>query len=310
MRPFVHPLRLIHRWLALAVSPFLLLIILSGMILAFRPILSAAPAGGVNVSTLVAAMDQADPHGHAASLEFSADGRSLQLRSRRSGPDGLFDAASGVQTGELGFDLFAFARSLHEGLLIHANWLITLVTIVTVFLIGSGLFLGWRRLRNTWSGWHAALGWLALPLVLLTPLTGMLMALHIGSARMPYHESGGRPLSLAAAIEIASHEVNLTRLVSARSFRRGSVMLAVQDGAGTKQYLVSDRGGVQPNAGPGWIRMLHEGTWAGAWSGVLTLLSVVPLLGLWFTGLVPWLRRARQAGEQSSTHPKNMASEA
>lgn len=309
MRSSPCSLRQIHRWLALAVSPFLLLIIVSGMVLAFKPILATAPAGGVDVPALIATLDRIDPHGRAGSLEFSVDGHSLEVRSRRSGPNGRFDAISGVQTGDAGFDIYAFARGLHEGLLIHAKWLVTLVTIITVFLIGSGLSLGWRHLRNSWSGWHAGLGWLALPLMVLTPVTGMLMALHVDSTRPVYHDVE-RPLSIASALEIASHELDLRQLVSASDSRHGTVMLTLKEGAGSARYLVSDPGGVQRNAGSGWIRMLHEGTWAGAWSGVLALLSAVSLLVLWITGMVPWLRRARPMKSGYSINAGDMTGKA
>lgn len=309
MRSSPCSLRQIHRWLALAVSPFLLLIILSGMVLAFKPILATAPTGGVDVPSLLATLDRVDPHGRAGSLEFSGDGHSLELRSRRSGPNGRFDATSGVQTGEAGFDIYAFARGLHEGLLIHAKWVVTLITIITVFLIGSGLSLGWRRLRNNWGGWHAGLGWLALPLVVVMPVTGMLMAFNVGSARPAYHDVG-RPLSIASALEIASHELDLRQLVGASSSRHGAVTLTLKEGAGNARYLVSDPGGVQRNAGSGWIRMLHEGTWAGAWSGVLALLSAMSLLVLWITGMVPWLRRARPMKAGYSINPGDMAGKA
>lgn len=306
MRTYVHTLRQIHRWLAIAVSPFLFLIIVSGMILAFQPILAVSPEGGSTPAGLLAALQQADPAGRATSLAFVENGRAFELGSRHNGPAGRFDAVTGVQTGPAGSGFYAFARRLHEGLLVHAKWLVTAVTVMTVFLIVSGLLLGWRRLRMSWRGWHAGLGWMALPLVALTPLSGMLLALHIGNGGIAA-QGGGRPLDLAAAIEIASHETDVSHLLSARAIHRGAVVLTLREGVSTVQYVVSDRGGVQRNPGQGWIRAIHAGTWAGAWSGIFTLISVLPLLGLLVTGLVPWIRRSRAGTTGGHQNIRTMA---
>jgi sulfite reductase (NADPH) flavoprotein alpha-component len=39
------------------------------------------------------------------------------------------------------------------------------------------------------------------------------------------------------------------------------------------------------------VQELHAGTWAGAWSGALNLLSALVLMGITGTGLYGWLRR-------------------
>jgi sulfite reductase (NADPH) flavoprotein alpha-component len=289
MRSLLPSLLKLHRWLALVTAPILLLIILSGVVLAFKPIVEGGARSPVDVPVLITSLNKADPRGRAGSLSMAADGRSFELRSRGPGPSGRFDAASGVKTGELGFDLFAWARNLHENLLIGANWLVTLVTIVSVLLIVSGLLLGWRTLRHTLSGWHAGLGWLGLPLVALTPVTGLMMALHLGMPQLPFYE-GGHPQPIARVLEIASGQTDLTRLSLARNFRRGAVMLTVQTDTRPVQLLVSGAGELQA-VSPSWVRMLHEGNWAGAFSGVLNLFSALPLLGLLITGVLGWWRR-------------------
>jgi sulfite reductase (NADPH) flavoprotein alpha-component len=51
--------------------------------------------------------------------------------------------------------------------------------------------------------------------------------------------------------------------------------------------------------GHGLTRELHEGTWAGAWSGALNLVSALGLGTLLATGVVAWWRRRTQARARS-----------
>jgi sulfite reductase (NADPH) flavoprotein alpha-component len=296
MRSLIPALLKAHRWLALIVSPFLLLIVLSGMVLAFKPILGGQVVRSVNVPRLLVALNKADPQGQARVMTVSADGTHFVLRSRAIGPSGTYDIQSGEKTGEVGFDIFELARNLHESLLVQANWLVTLVTVISVIVMISGFLLGWRTLRNTLTGWHSGLGWLAWPLAALTPVTGLLMALHLGMPRLPNY-AAGTPQPIARSIEIASRRTDLNGLTMARSFRGGAVMLAVQSGSQPVQYLVPSNGQLLGMAGPGWVRMLHEGTWAGALSGWITLLSVFPFLGLLITGVYKWWLRSRRLAQ-------------
>lgn len=297
------PLVIAHRWLTLALAPVFLLILLSGAILAFKPILqdrSAAPAV-VEARTLMEALDAVDPQGVAAMLTVLPDGKTIELKSRGPGVKGGFDIATHAPTTvDSGFDLFAVALDLHKHLLVGAGVVVEIATYVMVAILALGLFLGLPKLRNTLMGWHSGLGWLALPLVALTPVTGLLMILHIGTPTLPALEPAAQPLPLARAIEAASAQAELTGLVAARRFRQGSVLLTAATREGTMRYLVSGTGKVVPlTTGPGLVKQLHEGTWAGAWSGALNFLSASVLMGLMITGLYSWLRRQRQARRRS-----------
>ncbi len=292
MRALIPFLTKAHRWLALLTAPMLLLIMLSGMVLAFKPVVEAGARPPVDVATLTHALDQADPQHRAGVMSLSSDGASFVLSARGRGALGEFDAQSGVRKGDAGFDIFGLARNLHTNLLVGAGWLVTLTTSVTVAVFVMGFLLGWRSLRNTLSGWHAGLGWLAWPLAALTPVTGLMMAFHLGTASLPDYQAG-RPLPLAKVIDIASQQVDLSKLTQVRSFRGGAVMLTVQDAPRASLYLVTSQGELLRSGGPGWVRMLHEGTWAGAFSGFFTFASTLPLLGLMLTGLLTWWRRHR-----------------
>jgi len=117
-------------------------------------------------------------------VALSADGTLLTVKSRAPAVNGSFD----LQTHEprrAAFDVFDFALRLHKSLLVGAGFIVEIATYVMVALIVIGLLLGWPTLRNTLMGWHAGLAWLALPLVLLTPVTALLMILHLGSPVAP-----------------------------------------------------------------------------------------------------------------------------
>ncbi len=294
MSPLLRGLLKIHRWIAIVFSILFLLVIVSGMVLAFKPVVDAQTAERIAVPTLIKALNAADPAGKAGAVAIAGDASVFSLSGRGRGPSGNFDMQSGTKLSEAGFDLFSFTRRLHENLLIGADWLVTATTIAMVFLIVSGLFFGWRTLRNNATGWHLGLGWLSLPLLALTPVTGLLMAFHLGMPQLPDYTPASRPLPLAEAITIASQHADLSGLSLARNFRAGAVMLTTRTDSGNAQYIVSGQGEFRSMSGPGWVRSLHEGTWAGAWSGILTLISTFPLLGLMGTGLWTWWRRTQQ----------------
>lgn len=298
----------LHRWVALATAPFFFLILLSGMVLAFKPILQSGSDGKLETQTLLAAIARADPNAEAGVLTVSEDGERFTLESRRSGPSGTFDVQTARRTGSALPDVFEFARDLHVSLLLQARWLVTTVTLLSVLVIASGFAGKLKKFRPTLGGWHNRLGWFSIPLVALTPLTGALMALHVG---MPGHEAGsgardgaGRAgaarMSIERAIEMAAPELDLSHLTQVRTTRGGTVVISVQDGLRPTQYQVDRSGKVTSSTGPGLVRILHEGTWAGAWSGVFTLVSTFPLLGLLVTGVLKWWRRSHDKTRSKS----------
>ena len=59
----------------------------------------------------------------------------------------------------------ATARSLHETLLVDAGWLVVASTAAMLVLGLLGVLMGWPRIANTLAGWHKAMSWGLLPLV-------------------------------------------------------------------------------------------------------------------------------------------------
>ncbi|MFX8715870.1 hypothetical protein ABTM38_19570, partial [Acinetobacter baumannii] len=88
-------------------------------------------------------------------------------------------------------DIFPWARVTHERLLGQA-WLVTSSTVAMVALMVLGILMGWPRLRNTLSGWHKGTAWFALPLILLSPLTGLCMAFGLTFQGTASPSTGGR----------------------------------------------------------------------------------------------------------------------
>lgn len=291
-----------HRWAALVLAPVFLLILLSGAILAFKPILQST--GGSNApidsAVVVSVLETVDPTHRARSIELAKGGQALILKANDPSVAGTYDLATRTRTVSDGFDIFAVALNLHKNLLIGAGFIVEIATYAMIAILAIGLLLGWPKLRNTLMGWHSGLGWLALPLVALTPVTGAMMTLHIGTPTLPRIERAAQPLPLARAIEVAAEQTDLSGLTMARHFRQGSVLLTVTTADGSMRYLVSGTGNVVPlTQGPGLVKELHEGTWAGAWSGALNFLAAIALMALTGTGLYSWLRRARQARRRS-----------
>lgn len=283
-----------HRWLALGLAPIFLLILLSGAVLAVKPILypgeaageSFAPASGGDV---VAALDAIDPAGKAGTVNLSTDGRSMILKSDDPAMAGTFEVATRKAAADQGLDLFVFAIKLHKQLLIGAGLLVEIATYAMVAILMIGFVFGLPRLRNTVKGWHSGLGWLALPLVVLAPVTGLLMTLHVGMPPAPPLDPGV-PIPLARAIEAVTAQGD-DRILMARRFKAGGVLVKTASSSGERFHLVQSDGQVVLSGGSGWVQELHAGTWAGAWSGAFNLLSALVLMGVTGTGLYGWLRR-------------------
>lgn len=307
----------IHRWLTVVFAPVFLLVLVSGAVLAFRPILqdlSSGTAGqepggerldGHDLAALVARLD---PQGRMHGLAIGAGRRSVTLFDR-AGKGHTYS----LQTGEpllssgFRFDLFAVAERLHRTLLIDADALVEIAAFAMLAIILLGPLLAWPLLRNTLRGWHEGIGWALLPVILLTPGTAVLLVL--GGGGGPHGGGGGphgppdgrsaAPMTLAQALDRAAGEIDLSGLQTAQRHQRSRVILQIAGPDGAQAYVVSETAVTPATGSHGLVRQLHEGTWAGAWSGALNLLGACALLALMGTGIVSWVQRVRQTGRRS-----------
>jgi hypothetical protein len=165
------------------------------------------------------------------------------------------------------------------------------VVIASIFamlvLIAIGLLMGWPRIRNTFSGWHQGMAWFGLPLVVLSPLTGLAIAYGV-TLSMPGPRERSEPVAIRDAVRMLGEKTDLSGLIWLRH-RGGRLLARVNEGGVFRVYQVSTRG-VMP-ASSNWPRALHEGNFAGLWSGLMVLITSFAMLGLLGTGLVIWARR-------------------
>ncbi|MDR3535262.1 MAG: flavodoxin domain-containing protein [Acetobacteraceae bacterium] len=294
----------VHRYLGLVLAPFFLVTILSGGILALEPILGVGemqPQAGVDIAALTAALPRLDPAGTARMLVMLPDGATAIARYQGGNPPVRFAIASGEAAPNLQqADIFDLVRGLHENLWVGLGVVVQFEAWAMVFLILVGPLLAWPRLRNTTLGWHIAIGWMLLPLVLFPPATEAVRTLGLGSpgpaASAP---PSVPPLALADALQRAAPAVDLTQLATVRGLRNGNVLLTTGKGWTERSWLVSRDASRPAEVPPNWPRLLHDGIWAAPWSGWVSLFAAWGLLGLLTTGSLSYWRRWQTARRRS-----------
>ncbi|NVN86698.1 MAG: PepSY domain-containing protein [Rhodopseudomonas sp.] len=284
----------LHRWITLVLSIPLAVLIVTGLILSVEPILtgSGARPGVVTAERLDAVLAKHDPEAKARTLMVRAYAGTVSIGGAQRG-DGLVhvDLASNERIespGALAGLLFA-SRRLHEHLIAGFGWLVPVSTIAMLGLILIGILMGWPRLANSLSGWHKGTGWFVLPLLILSPLTGLLMTFGITFAAPPPRPAAGTaPIAMTEAIHIVGASYDLARVSWIRP--RGGVTLARLDDGGEMRVFAVTRDGLLPTA-RNWPRLIHEGNWSAIVPAPLNVITSVAMLLLISTGLWMWARR-------------------
>ncbi|MBR9828170.1 MAG: nitric oxide synthase [Oceanospirillales bacterium] len=283
----------LHRWLALLLTPLFLLITLTGMVLAFKPVLSdlSAPpyAGAVDTVQLIKLLEKQSGQGNINMVQRSVMSGQWMI------PDmGEFQLDTAEQVGngvDRTADFFAWVKELHKDLLLDAGDLVEWVTYVMLAIMVVGVLLGWPKFSQSLIGWHQWLGVWLLPLALLLPLTAILMTLHIG--RPDYGlQQNVEQTSLVQGIRQAAVEHDLSNMTAVRRFKAGSVMIQLPE----QLLVVSGDKVTSVESGANLPKQLHEGLWAGWFSGIFNALVAGLVGGLTLTGGLSWLRRQRAAG--------------
>jgi hypothetical protein len=153
-----------------------------------------------------------------------------------------------------------------------------------------GVLMGLPRFENTLSGWHKMTAWGLLPLIMLSPLTGLFLAWGMTFASPPPASALAQdaPMPLAEAVQIVGERHDLSTLVWMRPLGRQLVARLVEEGE-YRLYAVTQAG---TTAMPrNWPRLWHEGNFAGAWSALMNVIVSVAMIGLLVTGTWIWLRR-------------------
>lgn len=278
----------LHRWITLVFALPLLAIIATGLILSFEPMTQIRGVGGAPIeATRVADLvKRYDPDGKARGLSINAAGQRVTLQGAGAPAIDLVTGES-VAAGAGLSDLFLWARGTHERLL-GQGWLVTSSTIAMVTLMVLGILMGLPRLRNTLSGWHKGTAWFALPLILLSPLTGLCLAFGLTFQGAAAPAGGGRPLLLPDAVAMVAASHDLSHVISI-GVRGGRMMARIYEDGELRAYAVGSSG---VTALPrNWPRLIHEGNWSALIASPLNVVTSIALLTLLSTGLLIWARR-------------------
>ncbi|QDL99876.1 PepSY domain-containing protein [Rhodopseudomonas palustris] len=286
----------LHRWTSLVFALPLLAVIVTGLILSLEPMLQSRglPAGVIDAARLTELIQRHDPDGKARGLAINATGQQMRLLGVGTGPIDLAtgEAAASDPTG----DLLLWARRTHERLL-GSEWLVIASTIALTMLMAIGVLMGLPRLRNSVAGWHKGAAWFTLPLLVLSPLTGLCIAFGLTFSSGP--PPARLTVKLTDAVERVAQSHDVSRLTMIAN--RGGRMIAriYQDGELRAYTFTPD--GVTPLP-RNWPRLLHEGNWSTWLSGTLNVVTSVVLLGLLITGVWLWTRRKLRRRRPPSRH--------
>jgi len=299
----------LHRWVALAFALPLVFVLGTGLILSVEPglVVGSIEPNSLTLARIETLLSQHDAAGQARSVAYRSYDKTLTIGTGQSGGK-IVDVASGeLQAGPSALaNVLVTMRRTHEALLFNLGWLVVASTAAMLALIILGVLMGWPRISNTLSGWHKAFAWYLLPLIVLSPLTGLFLAAGITFTSTPTASGAtGAPLKLAEAIQIVGRDHDLSSLVWIRPMG-GRVMARLAEDGEFRVYAVTRDGAVATPRN--WPRLWHEGNFAGAWSAFMNAVISFAMIGLLVTGLWIWLRRQlRRRGRMPRTAPRMMS---
>ena len=292
----------LHRWIALAFALPLIIVLGTGLILSFEPwlVTRAIQPGTLTAAKIDELLKKHDASGQARVLVFRSYDKTLTISAGRSGGT-VVDVGTGqAVTGPSSMaNTMVTMRRLHETLLIDASWLVVASSVAMIVLATLGVLMGWPTFSNTLAGWHKGMAFSLLPLIVLSPLTGIFIAAGISFASPPpaTAPAKGEQLRLADAVRIVGERHDLSSLVWLRP--QGSrTLVRLVEGGEYRVYAIS-RDGTTPMP-RNWPRLWHEGNFAGGWSALMNVVTSIAMLGLLGTGIWIWTtrqlrRRARRA---------------
>ncbi len=299
-----------HRWLTFIFALPLIVIMVTGLILSFEPLASsgAVRPGLLSAPRILVWLDKYDPARAATSITVRHYENIIAIGG--VGPDG--ETEVNIRTGndaqdepDWMSDLFSQSRGIHERLVFDMGWLVTASSFAMLALAALGIFMGWPRLRNTLAGWHKGVAWVMLPLLVLSPLTGLFLAYRITFVTPVTTRPTAVPVR--QAVEVLAQGHDLSGLTSLR-IRGGRMVARLWEGGELTSYIVTPTAATR--APRNWPRLIHEGNWAGSWSAALNILTSFAMIGLLVTGLWMYLRRRlRLRARKHETSPAALPAE-
>jgi uncharacterized iron-regulated membrane protein len=285
----------LHRWVALAFALPLIVVVGTGLLLSVEPWLveHSIEPNSLTPTSVERLLGQHDPNGQARSLVYRSYDKTLTIGAGRGGGTVVDTVTGDVRPGSSTLaNVLLAARQIHESLLFNLGWLVIASTAAMLVLAVLGVLMGWPRFSNSPSGWHKAMAWGLLPLIVLSPLTGLLMAAGITFTGQPA-ASGGRaaPMPLVEAVKVIGKDRDLSSLVWLRPPGGRLVARLVEDGEFASYVVTREGSAAMPR---NWPRLWHEGNFAGMWSALMNLAISLAMFGLLGTGVWIWLRRQRR----------------
>lgn len=276
----------LHRWISVIFAIPLAVLIVTGLVLSFMPIVETTgfTRGAVTQAQIEAALTKYDPQGKARALSIDSAAGTMSLRGEER-------VTVNLKTGEKAegrnaLTSFFFAnRMLHEHLVYDLDWLVPLSTAAMLISMIFGVLMGWPRITNSLSGWHKAVAWTLLPLLILSPLTGLMLTYRI-SLSPPVPRA--QPVPVADVIRMVAQKHDVSGIVSIR--RRGPrQMVVINDGTGRTVYMPTKDGLRELPAN--LPRMFHEGHFFGIWGGVMNAVLSLAFAFLLGSGMWIWAKR-------------------
>lgn len=285
----------LHRWIALLFSLPLIIVLGTGLVLSIEPwlVVKSIKPHTLTAGQVEALLDRYDPQGRAGAISHRSYDDTLTIGRPANGS--VIDLATGARQAApsaLAATLSTMRRT-HEHFLFDLDWVVIASSFAMLVLALLGVVMGWPRIANTLAGWHKATAWGLLPLIVVSPLTGLFLAYRVTFTAPPAGgPPQGAPLSLKQAVAMAGASHDLSSLVWMRSLGGRMTMRIVEDGE-YRLYTVTSTGtAALPR---NWPRLWHEGNFAGVWSSLMNLVLSLAMLGLLFTGGWIWLRRTMRS---------------
>ncbi len=279
----------LHRWTSLVFALPLLAIILTGVILSFEPMvqLTGIKPQSIDAARVVDLIKRYDPEGKARGIFINSAAQRLRFQGPGAAQIDLVSGEKVTPSGTTLADVIVWARFTHERLL-GQSWLVIASTIAMLVVMLLGIAMGPPRLRNNLGGWHKGAAWFSLPLILLSPLTGLCMAFGLTFQNGAPSAGSGRALSLPDAVRVVAKSYDLAQMISIVS-RGNNVIARIYDGGELRAFAVK-ADGLAPLP-RNWPRLLHEGNGAVMITSPVNLLISLVLLTLLSTGVLIWGRR-------------------
>ena len=292
----------LHRYIGLALAPFMVIILVTGMILAFKPILAPSISQqpvAENAAQLVQAVERLNNNNiRINSLELDQDGERFWITGGGVRSQSAYALSDGsfIGTGGMSNDFFQTVKSLHKSFLLDAETLVEWLSYLMAAVIVIGFFILMKpRFRKTLMSWHNALGVWLLPLWLVLPVTGVLMTIMIGGPDVEQFSQNSA--TIPVMVEHLQETGQLEQLVSITSLKGGRYMMVnLMSDAGLETVQIdADTLVASPVELNTYIpKVLHEGTWAGAFSGWLNFLVAGALLFFTGSGVYSWVVRSQR----------------